>query len=65
MSPLMLAAYALPAFALAAHYLPLFTYIAPFYAAERGVDLAVIGTILIAIRLFDAVSDPAMGWLSD
>ncbi|MEM9045910.1 MAG: MFS transporter [Pseudomonadota bacterium] len=57
--------YALPALAFAALYLPLFTYVTPFYVAERGVDLAAIGAAWIAIRLFDAVSDPAMGWLSD
>ena len=61
----LLLAYALPAFALAALYLPLYTYVTPFYVAERGVDLAAIGVVLIAIRLADAVSDPAMGWLSD
>lgn len=60
-----LIAYALPGFALAALYLPLFTYVTPFYAAERGVDLAAIGTAWIIIRMFDAVSDPAIGWLSD
>ncbi|MEM9097245.1 MAG: MFS transporter [Pseudomonadota bacterium] len=57
--------YALPALAFAALYLPLFTYVTPFYVAERGVDLATLGAAWIAIRLFDAVSDPAMGWLSD
>ncbi|MEO0994069.1 MAG: MFS transporter, partial [Pseudomonadota bacterium] len=57
--------YALPAIPLAALYLPLFTYVTPFYAAERGVDLAVLGLAWIAIRMFDAVSDPAVGWLSD
>lgn len=57
--------YALPALALAALYLPLFTYVTPFYVAERGVDLASLGAAWIVIRLFDAVSDPAMGWLSD
>ncbi|MEM6905875.1 MAG: MFS transporter, partial [Pseudomonadota bacterium] len=36
-----------------------------FYAAERGVGLEALGTAWIAIRLFDAVTDPAMGWLSD
>lgn len=46
-------------------YLPLFTYVTPFYVAERGVDLAALGAAWIFIRLFDAVSDPAMGWLSD
>ena len=61
----LLLAYALPAFALAALFLPLYTYVTPFYAAERGVDLAAIGLVLIAIRLLDAISDPAMGWLSD
>ena len=60
-----LIAYALPGFALAALYLPLFTYVTPFYVAERGVDLAAIGLAWIVIRMFDAVSDPVMGWLSD
>ena len=65
LTPRLLLAYALPAFALAALYLPLYTYVTPFYAAERGVDLAALGSAWIAIRLFDAVSDPAIGWLSD
>ncbi|MEO1456389.1 MAG: MFS transporter [Pseudomonadota bacterium] len=60
-----LAAYAAPALFLAALYLPLFTYVTPFYAAERGVSLAALGAAWIGIRLFDAVSDPAIGWLSD
>lgn len=59
------AAYALPALPLAALYLPLFSYLTPFYTAERGIDVAALGAAWIAIRLFDAVSDPAMGWLSD
>jgi len=57
--------YALPAVPLAALYLPLYSFVTPFYAAERGVDLAALGAAWIAIRLFDAVSDPAAGWLSD
>ena len=61
----LLLAYAMPAFALAALYLPLYTYVTPFYVAERGVDLAAIGLVLIGIRLADAVSDPLMGWLTD
>lgn len=60
-----LIAYALPAFALAVLYLPLFSYVTPFYVAERGVDVAALGLAWIAIRMFDAVSDPLMGWLSD
>ncbi|MEM8697694.1 MAG: MFS transporter [Pseudomonadota bacterium] len=64
-SPLTLITYALPAVILAVIYLPLFSYVTPFYVAERGVDLAAIGAAWIAIRLFDAVSDPVIGWVSD
>lgn len=65
MSPRTLFFYALPAIPLAALYLPLFSYVTPFYAAERGVPLAALGAAWIAIRIFDAASDPVMGWLSD
>ncbi|MEM6973411.1 MAG: MFS transporter [Pseudomonadota bacterium] len=61
----LMAAYAAPALVLAALYLPLFTYVTPFYTTERGVPLAELGIAWIAIRLFDAVSDPVIGWLSD
>jgi len=60
-----LIAYALPAFALAVLYLPLFSYVTPFYVVERGVDVGALGLAWIVIRLFDAISDPAIGWLSD
>lgn len=57
--------YAAPALPLAALYFPVFVYIAPFYAEFRDVSLGALGGLFIIIRLFDAVSDPAMGWLSD
>ncbi|MEX2518564.1 MAG: MFS transporter [Paracoccaceae bacterium] len=57
--------YAAPAIPLAALYFPVYVYLAPFYAAERGVGLAELGALFIAVRLLDAVSDPLMGWLSD
>jgi Na+/melibiose symporter-like transporter len=60
-----LLAYALPALALAALYLPLYTYVTPFYVTERNVDVALLGGAWIIIRLFDAISDPLMGWASD
>jgi Na+/melibiose symporter-like transporter len=60
-----LLAYALPAAPLAALYFPVYVYVAPFYADERGVALSALGGLLIAVRLLDAFSDPAMGWLSD
>ncbi len=61
----LLAAYAAPNLALAALYFPVFVYLAPFYVSERGVSELAIGAILMAGRLFDAVTDPAMGVLSD
>ena len=64
-SRLAIGAYALPAFALAVLYLPLFSYVTPFYVSERGVDVTLLGVAWIAIRLFDAFSDPVIGWLSD
>ncbi len=60
-----LAAYALPAAPLAALYFPVYVYLAPFYAAERGVALSALGALLIGARLLDAVTDPLMGWISD
>jgi len=55
----------LPAMPLAAMYLPVFVFISEFYAAERGVALSIIGAILLGVRIFDAISDPVMGWISD
>jgi GPH family glycoside/pentoside/hexuronide:cation symporter len=59
-----LAAYAAPALPLGMLYFPVYVYLPPFYAA-RGVDLAVLGAILLGARLLDAVTDPGMGVLSD
>jgi Na+/melibiose symporter-like transporter len=58
-------AYALPALPLAALYFPVYVYIAPFYANDFGVALGALGTLFIAVRLLDAVTDPLMGWVSD
>ena len=59
-----LAAYAAPALPLGMLYFPVYVYLPPFYAS-RGVDLAALGAILLGARLLDAVTDPAMGVLSD
>ncbi|MEM6683766.1 MAG: MFS transporter [Pseudomonadota bacterium] len=45
--------------------LPIFLYVPTFYAQERGVNLTLIGTLIFASRMFDAVSDPTIGILSD
>jgi GPH family glycoside/pentoside/hexuronide:cation symporter len=58
-------AYGLPAFALAVVGIPVYVYIPKFYTDSVGIDVAVVGVILLAVRLFDAVTDPLVGWLSD
>lgn len=62
---LRLIAYSLPALPLAVITLPVYIFLPAFYAEFRGVDLAVIGLILVAARVFDALSDPLIGVLSD
>ena len=41
--------------------LPLYVFMPNFYATQWGVSLAALGTLLLALRLFDAVLDPAIG----
>ncbi len=60
----------LPAFTLfgailAAAGLPIYIYAPPFYAETYGVSLTGIAAVLFWLRLFDAVQDPALGWLSE
>lgn len=50
---------------LAAVEVPLGTYVPPLYASAFGFDLATVGLIFLAARLWDAVIDPGIGLLSD
>lgn len=59
-----LAAYAAAALPLAAAALPVYVHAPKFYSA-LGLDLALIGFLLLAVRLLDAVSDPLLGLLAD
>lgn len=45
--------------------LPIYVHVPKFYAEQHQVDLAVLGSILLFIRLFDAILDPIIGMLSD
>ena len=58
-------AYTLPAFSLAVVGIPVYVYIPKFYTDVVGVEITVLGTLLAGVRLFDAVTDPVMGYLSD
>jgi glycoside/pentoside/hexuronide:cation symporter, GPH family len=58
-------AYAAPAFALAVVGIPVYVYIPKFYTDVIGVHVSALGLILLIVRLFDAVTDPAIGLISD
>jgi GPH family glycoside/pentoside/hexuronide:cation symporter len=58
-------AYAVPAFFLAVVGIPVYVYIPKFYTDVVGVNIAALGYILFSVRIFDAVTDPALGYLSD
>lgn len=46
-------------------YFPVYVFLADFYAGTHGLSLAAIGWVFIAVRLFDGLSDPAVGIASD
>lgn len=60
-----IAIYGLPAIAISVLTLPFFIFIPTFYTETLGLNLAAVGLVLSAIRLFDAVNDPLIGFLSD
>lgn len=45
--------------------LPIYVHVPRFYAEIAGMELAVLGTILLGARLLDAGIDPWLGWLAD
>ncbi|MFZ9194103.1 MAG: MFS transporter [Burkholderiales bacterium] len=59
-----LAAYAAVALPIAAAALPVHVQVPKFYSV-LGLDLAMIGAVLLGVRLLDAVSDPLLGALAD
>jgi len=60
-----LIAFASPAYIGGAILFPTVSIIPAFYAKQFGLSLAIIGTILTLGRVFDAVTDPLIGYLSD
>jgi glycoside/pentoside/hexuronide:cation symporter, GPH family len=45
--------------------IPVAAFIPNYYGQDLGLSIAAVGTIWLLTRLFDAVSDPLIGWLSD
>ncbi len=60
-----LVGYAAPAIVLAALGITFYVYLPKFYADRVGIDLTTLGVIVLGSRLWDAVTDPAIGALSD
>lgn len=58
-------AYGSPALPLAAFGFPLYVYLPTFYAQNVGLSLAVVAMIMWLSRIFDVVTDPLIGSLSD
>ena len=60
-----LIAFAGPSMSLNVMLIPLLLLLPPFYSLEVGLDVAVIGNIFMFARIWDAVTDPTIGALSD
>ncbi len=58
-------AYALPALPLSALTIPFYVILPAYYIETFGVSAAAMGFALIALRLFDGITDPVGGFLSD
>ncbi|WP_281983760.1 MFS transporter [Azonexus hydrophilus] len=65
MRPLPTLTYGLLALPLAFAALPLYVHVPAFYANVTGLDLGLLGGILLLARLLDAGIDPWLGWLAD
>ena len=60
-----LPAYSVFAAVLSAAGLPIYIYAPKYYADTFGVSLAALGGLLFAMRLFDMIQDPVLGWISE
>ena len=54
-------AYGALGFPLAFAALPIYVHLPRYYAATTGMELALLGAILLGARLVDAVIDPWLG----
>jgi len=57
--------YGFPSLPLASLYFSIYVLLGEFYFDNYGLSLSIIGSTFIVIRLFDAFSDPIMGYISD
>ncbi len=45
--------------------IPVLSLIPAYYTANLGITMAAASAVLLASRMFDAITDPLIGWLSD
>ena len=57
--------FALPALPIAMMHIPVGAVIPGFYAKHTATTLTSIGVVFLVSRIFDAVIDPTIGYLSD
>lgn len=60
-----LLAYGLPGMPIAFLLFPLFLFLPTYYAQDLGLGFGVVGGVLLAARILDAVTDPFIGMVSD
>lgn len=60
-----LAALSGPSIPLSALSLPMVAFLPEYYSGELGLDLAVVGTVFMVVRLLDIAFDPLLGGLMD
>lgn len=58
-------AYAIPALPLAIIGIPVYVFLPKFYTDTVGLSISTVGILLMAVRLFDGLTDPVIGYLSD
>lgn len=58
-------AYAFPAMALAVVGIPVYVYLPKFYTDTMGISISTAGILLMVVRIFDALTDPVIGNVSD
>ena len=58
-------AYGLSAWPMGAMAIAVFVFLPTVYAEITGISMAALGLVFMAVRLWDMVSDPLIGWLSD
>lgn len=57
--------YGLPQLPIMMAVVPMMMYMPQFYTGERGFDLGVYANIVLLVSIFDIVTDPLMGYISD